>query len=265
MARMPRAVSARDALIEDNIGLVVHIAHRIAGRMPNERDRDELIGAGMIGLVEAATRFDPERGLPFSSFAGLRIEGAILDSLRSADRLPRAVRSVQRRIEQAETVLTARLRRTPTSAEIAAECELSVDELHTARAQIAASGIDSLDRVVSDERLTIAEVLADPAGRIDDELADRETAAAVRAAIGHLSERHRFVIIGCMFEGRPLRDLAVALGVTRSRVSQLKEEAIRHLRVLLAEQGTIDLTGVPAMRRPVRRAGAPIGRELTLV
>ena len=92
MARMPRAVSARDALIEDNIGLVVHIAHRIAGRMPNERDRDELIGAGMIGLVEAATRFDPERGMPFSSFAGLRIEGASEHTLRNLTvRLPLGV------------------------------------------------------------------------------------------------------------------------------------------------------------------------------
>jgi RNA polymerase sigma factor FliA len=265
MARMPRAVNARDALIEENIGLVVHIAHRIAGRLPSERDRDELVAAGMVGLVEAATRFDPERGMPFSSFAGLRIEGAILDTLRQSDRLPRAVRTLQRRIEQTETMLTARLRRTPTSAEVAEACEMTCEDLHTARLHIASGGVDSLDRTTTDERVRVADLLADTAVLVDDQVADRDAADAVRAAIAHLSERHRFVIIGCMFEGRPLRDLAVALGVTRSRVSQLKEEAIRQLRAILAEQGTIDLTGTTLPRPNGRRVANPTPRELTLV
>ena len=114
MARMPHTLQdARDRLVEENIGLVVHIAHRVAGRLPSDIERDELVAAGMLGLVEAATRFDADRGMPFAAFAGLRIEGAILDLLRSTDRLPRAVRRVQRRIEHSETRLLARLGRQP--------------------------------------------------------------------------------------------------------------------------------------------------------
>lgn len=253
MARTPRTISARDALIEENIGLVVHIARRIARRMPNERDRDELVAAGMVGLVEAASRFDPTRGMTFSSFAGLRIEGAILDALRQADRLPRGVRTMQRAIEAAEVALTSRLGRAPSSTEVADACNVTVPELHAARAQVAAGAVDSLDRQIGEERGTLGDLVADPSGRIDDLVADREAADEVRAALGHLSERHRFVILGCMFEGRQLHELATALGVTRSRVSQLKDEAIRQLRAHMADRGTIDLTQVRVGRR------APVG------
>lgn len=241
MARMPRVVSARDALIEENIGLVVHIANRIANRLPNERDRDDLISAGMVGLVEAASRFEPARGMPFGSFAGLRIEGAILDSLRQADRLPRSLRHTQRRIDAAELALTTDLGRSPNSIEVARAAGLSLSELHEARGQIAAGVLESIDRPAGGGTPSFAEFVCDPARGIDEQIADQESAIAVRTAVGRLSERHRFVIIGCMFEGRPLRELAVTLGVTRSRVSQLKDEAIRQLRIALTKQETIDL------------------------
>jgi len=255
MARMPRVVSARDVLIEENIGLVVHIANRIATRLPHERDLDDLVSAGMIGLVEAATRFDPARGMPFGSFAGMRIEGAILDSLRQADRLPRSLRHTQRRIDAAENTLTADLGRSPSSAEVARAAGLSLRDLHDARGQIAAGTVESIDRVAVDDTPSFADLVSDATRGIDEHLAEQEAAAAVRKAIGQLSERHRFVIIGCMFEGRPLRELAVTLGVTRSRVSQLKDEAIRQLRIALADQATIDLTAAERDRHAGRRRG----------
>ena len=248
MARTPRAISERDALIEDNIGLVVHIARRVAGRLAGARDRDERVAAGMVGLVEAASRFDPTRGMSFSSFAGLRIEGAILDALRQADRLPRSVRALQRRLDTTEATLTSSLGRAPRPSELAEACGLSLETLHAVRAQVAAGVVDSLDRAVAEDRLTLAEVVPDTARAFDDEVADRHAVDEVRKALAHLSERHRFVIIGCLFEGRQLRELATTLGVTRSRVSQLKDEAIRQLRAILTERETIDLT----QRRAVR-------------
>jgi RNA polymerase sigma factor FliA len=261
MARMPRILSARDALVEANIGLVVHIAQRIANRLPLERDRDDLMAAGMVGLVEAATRFEPSRGMPFSSFAGLRIEGAILDTLRQADRLPRSVRQLQRRIDAAEYTLTVELGRMPSSVEVAAAVGLSLDELHGARTSIAAGTVESIDRTSGEEAAGIADVVVDPTPGLDELVVDAESAAAVRKAMGTLSERHRFVIIGCMFENRPLRELAATLGVTRSRVSQLKDEAIRHLRQVLTDQPTIDLTATVTAstvraRRDMQRAMA---------
>lgn len=258
MARTPRAISERDSLIEENIGLVVHIARRVAGRLAGVRDRDELVAAGMVGLVEAATRFDPTRGMPFSSFAGLRIEGAILDALRQADRLPRSVRALQRRIDTAEATLTSRLGRTPRADEVADACGVSVETLHGVRAQVAAGIVDSLDRSVAEDRVSLAEIVPDTARAFDDEVVDRHAADEVRKALAHLSERHRFVIIGCLFEGRQLRELATTLGVTRSRVSQLKDEAIRQLRAILAERETIDLTQRRAVRLLARLEDAAL-------
>jgi RNA polymerase sigma factor for flagellar operon FliA len=268
MARMPKVISARDALIEENIGLVVHIANRVAARLPHERDRDDLVASGLMGLVEAASRFDPDRGMPFSAFAGLRIEGAILDSLRQADRLPRSLRHTQRSIDAAESALTSRLGRLPTSQEIATAAGLSLRELHDARTLIAAGTLESIDRFCVDDTPALAELIADSPTSLDEQFGDRESAAAVREAIQLLSERHRFVILGCMFEGRPLRELATTLGVTRSRVSQLKDEAIRQLRVHLSDMPTIDLTTSERERHAQARARAarnPRGRMRTLV
>ena len=255
MARMPRMLQdARDRLVEENIGLVVHIAHRVAGRLPSDIERDELVAAGMLGLVEAATRFDAERGMPFAAFAGLRIEGAILDLLRSTDRLPRAVRRVQRRIEASETRLLARLGRQPSADEVAEDAGMSVDELHRVRAWIASGNVESLD--LRDRDDTLRYEAAVPEGEsVEDLVIDSESHRAVRLALGSLSERHRMVIIGCMFEGRQLRELADLLGVTRSRVSQLKEEAIRQLRLVLAEQELIDLTAEELEQESRRRRG----------
>jgi RNA polymerase sigma factor for flagellar operon FliA len=258
---MPKVISARDALIEQNIGLVVHIANRIAARLPHERDRDDLVSSGLVGLVEAATRFDAERGMPFSAFAGLRIEGAILDSLRQADRLPRSLRHTQRSIDAAEASLTGELGRLPTSQEIADATGMTLRELHEARTLITAGTIESIDRLCSDDVLPVAELLADAPGGLDDQFSDRESAAAVREAIQLLSERHRFVILGCMFEGRPLRELAITLGVTRSRVSQLKDEALRQLRVHLSDVPTIDLTTSERERHAQARARAARGNR----
>jgi RNA polymerase sigma factor for flagellar operon FliA len=259
MARTPKVISARDALIEQNIGLVIHIANRVAARLPHERDRDDLVSAGLVGLVEAASRFEPARGMPFSAFAGLRIEGAILDTLRQADRLPRSLRHTQRQIDAAEAMLTGNLGRLPTSKEIADAAGMSLRELHDARTLIAAGTLESIDRVCTDDTHTTAELVADSPISIDDQFGDRESATAVRQAIQLLSERHRFVILGCMFEGRPLRELAATLGVTRSRVSQLKDEAMRQLRFHLSDLPTIDLTSSERERHAQARARAARG------
>jgi RNA polymerase sigma factor for flagellar operon FliA len=259
---MPKVISARDALIEKNIGLVVHIANRVAARLPHERDRDDLVSSGLVGLVEAATRFEPDRGMPFSAFAGLRIEGAILDSLRQADRLPRSLRHTQRSIDAAEAALTSTLGRLPRSQEIADAAGMSLRDLHDARTLIAAGTLESIDRLCADDTPTVAELVADSTTGLDDQFSDRESAAAVREAIQLLSERHRFVILGCMYEGRPLRELAITLGVTRSRVSQLKDEAIRQLRVHLSDVPTIDLTSSERERHAQARARAARGGRL---
>lgn len=254
MARMPHPMQdARDRLVQENIGLVVHIAHRVASRLPADVEREELVASGMLGLVEAATRFDPDRGMPFAAFAGVRIEGAILDLLRTTDRLPRAVRRLQRGIETAEAKLTAELGRVPSSAEVADAAGVSIDELHRTRGWIAAGHVDSLDLRDRDES-SIHERIPATEDDVEDLVIDAEARQALRTALGSLSERHRIVIIGCMFEGRQMRELADLLGVTRSRVSQMKDEAVRQLRLALADRHLIDLTG-PELEQQRRRRG----------
>lgn len=254
MARTPQPpTTARDRLVEENIGLVVHIANRVGNRLPGDLEREELVAAGMLGLVEAASRFDAARGMPFASFAGLRIEGAILDLLRSTDRLPRTVRRVQRRIDLSETRLTAELGRQPTPNEVSAHAGITTDELHRTRAFVAAGTVESLDLREREEGGHGTAALSEQ--QVEDLVVGAEDRRAVRNALGSLSERHRMVIIGCMFEGRQLRELADLLGVTRSRVSQMKDEAIRQLRLTLAAQDMIDLT--EAERDSQRRRRRP--------
>ncbi len=259
MARMPHTMQgARDRLVQENIGLVVHIAHRVANRLPSDVEREDLVAAGMLGLVEAATRFDPERGMPFGSFAGLRIEGAILDLLRTTDRLPRAVRRMQRRIDASETRLTAELGRVPSAMELAEATGIPVEELQRTRGWIAAGHVESLDLRDRDDA-SVYDKAAASEDQVEDLVIDAEARQALRAALHTLSERHRIVVIGCMFEGRQMSEIAELLGVTRSRVSQMKDEAVRQLRLELAERNLIDLTGAELeqqQRRRRRRAAA---------
>ena len=223
--RAPAVLSPRE-LVHGNIPLVEHIVNRVAVRFPRSVDRDELVQVAMVGLVEASRRFDASRGFAFSTYAGRRIEGAILDSLRSACWAPRSVRANQRQIDAAERTLQARLQRSATEEELAAELGVEVEELAAWRASAARGVVVSLD----EQRARSTDSLADTRPSTEDLIERRELRDRVRACIGTLPERHRYVIVGHLLEDRPMHELADQLGVTRSRASQLKSEAINLLR-----------------------------------
>jgi RNA polymerase sigma factor for flagellar operon FliA len=207
---------------------------RLAGR----HDREELVRVGALGLVEAASRYEADRGIPFSTFAGLRIEGAILDHLRSTDWMPRGLRQWEREIVRAERALEDSLGRSPSAAEIASALDVPVERLERVRRRIRPAEMDSLDRPLGDaaSEVRLGDTIADPTPGAADDLDDRELRGYVRECLALLSERHRVVIVGCLLEGRTLREMADLLGITRSRVAQLKEDALGQIREAVTAQ-----------------------------
>lgn len=236
--RGPRSVDpVEEALadrIERHLPLVRHIVFQVALHYPRHVDREELARAGALGLVEAARRFDEGRGVPFERFVARRIRGAILDAVRAADWAPRSVRNVARRLDEVEQGLATELGRVPSSEEMAAALGVSARELANLQDRMFRSVVLALDHEVTEvsgDELLLVDVLCDRRTlEPPEELELRELLAYVRDAVDLLPERHRLVIVGYFLEDRTSQELAADLGVTESRVSQLRSEALQMLR-----------------------------------
>lgn len=221
-------------MIEANLPLVKHIVFQVAVHFPRHVDRDDLARAGALGLVEAARRYDESRGVPFERFAAQRIRGAILDSVRAADWAPRSVRNLARKLEGTEQRLATELGRIPTKDEMADALGMTHNELHRLQDRMFRSVVLALEHETTDEvekDLTLVDVLVDHSSiEPSNELEIRELHSYLRDAISLLPERHRFVVIGYFLEGRTSQDLADFLGVTESRISQLRSESLLMLK-----------------------------------
>lgn len=231
--------AAQQDTIVRNIPLVEHIVNRLMQRFPATHDRDDLVQIGIMGLIEAATRFDPAHGVAFSTFGGRRIEGSILDHLRRNDWAPRSVRAAERQLHHAETELTARGGARPDAQQLASALGIDAAQIHQLRSRIATAAIDSIDRptLQDDGATSLSDTLADHgAAGVESALDERELHAYLREAIALLPERHRLVIVGHFLEGRTMTELGQFLGVTQSRASQLKEDALRLMRQGLQAQ-----------------------------
>ncbi len=247
-----------NARIEANLPLVKHVVFQVAVHFPRHVDREELARAGALGLVEAARRYDESRGVPFERFAAQRIRGAILDSVRAADWAPRSVRLLARRLESAEQQLASELGRVPSLIEMADALGVSMDELSRLRDRLFRSVVLALDHETSDdsdEDLTLVDVLRDASAvEPSEELESRELHTYLRDAVQLLPERQRFVIVGYFLEGKTSQDLARFLGVTESRVSQLRSEALRNLRLGIEAQYQSNADEEPVGRVARRQA-----------
>jgi RNA polymerase sigma factor for flagellar operon FliA len=256
VAQLGREHADRRELVERNLALVEHIVNRLLARLAGRHDREELVRVGSLGLVEAASRFEPSRGIPFATFAGLRIEGAILDHLRSSDWMPRGLRQWEREIGRAERELEESLGRMPTDRELADALDVTVARLQRVRRRIHPADVDSLDRPIGEamSEVRLGDTIPDPTPGVADELDDRELRVYVRECLGLLSERHRVVVVGCLLEGRTLREMAELLGITRSRVAQLKDDALRMIRDAIEAQYRDPAVEVSEPRRRTRSA-----------
>lgn len=215
------------ALVREALPLVGHIVREMLGRVPAHVSRDDLMSAGMLALVQAANAFDPERGVTFSGYAATRIRGAIVDELRGLDWASRSVRRRARQVDETRNKLAVTLGRVPTDAEVAQVMGIGVTELQSHRDDVARASVASLDGF---EEGTADELL--PASNLSpvDVLEQREKVSYLHDAVAQLPERLRVVIEKYFFQGLPMADIAAELGVTESRVSQLRAEAVGLMR-----------------------------------
>ncbi len=227
-------------LIERNLPLVQHVLFQVAAHYPRHADREELAQAATLGLVEAAHRFDPARGVPFERWVSMRVRGAIVDAARALDFAPRSLRAAARTVEDATNTLLTRLGRTPTPEEIAVEMRVPVRELHELQGRVHRALVLSLDAPCGEEDgdpLTLADglvetVYVDPSMQLEE----RERAAYLRDALALLPDRLQAVVSGYFLEGRSSAELAEELGVTESRVSQMRSEGLALMRAGITAQ-----------------------------
>jgi len=232
----------RDRLIVTYAPLVKYVAGRLGSGLPAHVEEADLVSYGLLGLIGAIERYEPDRDIKFETYAMSRIRGAILDELRSLDWVPRSVRSRAREIERAITALEASLGRAPTDEEIAGKVGITTDELEESLADIARSSIGALDELwtVSGDgsQVSLLDTLEDPESvRPADALDETELRETLADAIARLPEREKVVITLYYYEELTLREIGEVLGVTESRISQLHTKAVLRLKSRLANVG----------------------------
>jgi RNA polymerase sigma factor for flagellar operon FliA len=227
---------AREQLVLAYSPLVKFVAGRMSSGLPAHIEEADLISYGLLGLIGAIERFDPQREIKFETFAVSRIKGSIIDELRSLDWVPRSVRAKAREIESAQTKLEHELGRVPSDKEVADALEVSVNDFQESLLQISNSTVVALDELwtVSDssgDQVSLLDTMKDP-NAVDParELGVSELKDRLANAISRLPEREKLVIALYYYENLTLREIGEVLGVTESRVSQLHTKAVLRLK-----------------------------------
>lgn len=224
-----------DELIIETIPMVSHIVRSTMARVPSHVSRDDLTSAGLVALVSASKSFEADRGVPFARYAATRIRGAILDELRSIDWASRSVRRKARTLDTTRNQLAVMLGRVPTTEEVAEASGLSIDEIHSHNADVARAQILSIHGT-SDEDSELADVLPARSPSPEQVMEHREKLTYLVEAVAELPERLRIVVTDYFFAERPMADIAAELGVSESRVSQMRAEAMELLKDALNSQ-----------------------------
>ncbi|WP_353247513.1 RNA polymerase sigma factor FliA [Salinisphaera sp. T31B1] len=225
----------RSQVIEQYLPMVRRQALALRVRLPSSVDLDDLIQAGIVGLLDALDRFDAGQGALFSTYASQRVRGAMIDELRSRDWLPRSVRRASRELNRAIQRLQHRLGRAPSEREIAGELDIPLDEYHRLLYDVNNGFIEAYEENGTDE--TSATVVSDEvtmtAGPVEALLAFGER-EALAAAIEELPEREKLLLALYYQEDLNLKEVGAVLGVGESRVCQLHSQAVSRLRATLA-------------------------------
>ncbi|HEX9999445.1 MAG TPA: sigma-70 family RNA polymerase sigma factor [Actinoplanes sp.] len=217
----------QETLIRENMALVGHMVREMLFRVPPHVHRDDLASAGYTALVTAVRAFDPERGIPFGRFAAVRVRGALLDELRGMDWASRSVRARARRADVARQELTAQLGRTPSQDELAALLGVGVSELNNVDDDVQRAAVLSLQGFATG---TAEDMVTESSMNPEELLLHRERLGYLHDAVAVLPERLRYVVEASFLRERPLSEVAAELGVTESRVSQLRTEALALLK-----------------------------------
>ena len=224
-----KAASPSDALVTRHAELVKRIAYHLAGRLPPSVDVADLIQAGMLGLLEAASNYAANRGASFETYAGIRIRGAMIDALRKLDWAPRSVHRKARAVAAAMREIEKETGRDAKDSEIASKMGVGLEEYHSIVQDAATCRLASLDDATA--TATAPDDSADPFR----EVADEGFRASLAQAIEGLPEREKLVMSLYYTEGLNLKEIGAVLKVTESRVCQLHGQALVRLKARLAE------------------------------
>ncbi len=225
--------NSQQAFIERYSVLVKRIAHHLLGRLPPSVQVEDLIQAGMIGLIEAQQNYDGTKGASFETYAGIRIRGAMLDDMRKGDWVPRSVHKNNREINQAIAELEGILNRDPNDSEVAAHLGMTLAQYHGALNDINCS------KLVGIEDLGVSDDVISPADESDNSnpfkgVADESFRKALVESIKQLPEREALVLSLYYDEELNLKEIGDVLGVSESRVSQILSQAMQRLRTKLS-------------------------------
>lgn len=222
----------RNRLISEHADVARRIALKMARRCPDWVAREDLVAAGMLGLTEAAERYDDSRAEPFLSFAEHRIRGAVLDELRRGDMLPRRVRQLARKISN--TIRSLENRGEAASEErIADSLGVDVDDYRKGMSHLINVGVDPLEH---DDHVLVSDARLAP----DAQASHRQLVATVRAALDHLEARDVTILGLHYIEDLTYQQIAEILRITPSRVCQLLWRAVERLRAQLGEQTMLE-------------------------
>lgn len=250
-ARYEPLTTEQEEQLMEHLPMVRYLARRIHERLPHHVELDDLVSAGMLGLLDAMRKFDPVKKVQFRSYAQFRIRGAILDSLRTLDWGPRDLRRKGRAVEEAMRALTAKLGRAPQESEVAAEMGLALPEYQQLLGELKGLEIGTLHAERSEDSGE-EELAFVPSNPEDDPLfrcLKGEMRERLIGAIESLPERERLVMTLYYYEEMTMKEIGLTLGVVESRVSQMHSSAVLHLRSMLGAT-------VAARRASLRTASA---------
>jgi RNA polymerase sigma factor for flagellar operon FliA len=246
----------QERVLLEHLPIVRFLARRIHERLPQHVEIEDLVSAGVVGLMDAFSKFDPAKKVQFRSYAQFRIRGAILDSLRLLDWSPRELRRKGRAVEEAIRVMTARLGHAPNEAEVAAQMEIGLEEYQLLLGDLKGLEIGTLHMERNED--SGEEELAYVPGRPDEDPLFRclrgELEERLAEAIQNLPDRERLVMSLYYYEEMTMREIGLALGVVESRVSQVHASAVVHLRGALKDLAAHGAFDRMRARKPVERA-----------
>src|SRR5580692_676464 len=252
----PELNPEQEKILLEHLPVVRFLARRIHERLPQHVEIEDLVSAGVVGLMDAFAKFDPEKKVQFRSYAQFRIRGAILDSLRTLDWSPRELRRKGRAVEEAIRVLTARLGRAPGENEVAAEMGLRLEEYQQLLGDLKGLEIGTLHMERNED--SGEEELAYIPSRPEDDPLFRclrgELEEKLAEAITNLPDRERLVMTLYYYEEMTMREIGLALGVVESRVSQVHASAVVHLRAALRDLAARGAGDRLPPRKPTRKA-----------
>jgi RNA polymerase sigma factor for flagellar operon FliA len=245
----------QERVLLEHLPIVRFLARRIHERLPQHVDIEDMVSAGVVGLMDAFSKFDPAKKVQFRSYAQFRIRGAILDSLRTLDWSPRELRRKGRAVEEAIRVLTARMGRAPNEAEVAVEMDLELEKYQQLLGDLKGLEIGTLHMERNED--SGEEELAYVPGRPEEDPLFRclrgELEERLAEAIQNLPDRERLVMSLYYYEEMTMREIGLALGVVESRVSQVHASAVVHLRGALRDLAAHGAFDRLRSRKPVER------------